>query len=424
MSADSNRLLDHIEEGVVAHGGDLGGATRRLDDALSLFDGRVSLRAEVSEAETSAGDETVHTHVFATLHEYDDEILDACVFGFGEDRAAAIAEAAVIWITCVAGPIRSFLDDRPVCMTTRAGVAGGNASDGYLEGDYGLPGLRAYVGPSVARGFGDQRARHRLDETKPWFRFASESAAPRRVHLAKACLLARGDAGWERELEIDGHDLSYRDPDWPAGFRGPDSGYLMRFAVFEFPRDSPDLRRRAELERTIRYFAEGYPKYDSIDRLMSDMVEIGFDPDLVHETESISTIAFGRTLFEAYGVKYAPTVIRARRDGRIEPDVELMTIPAYARARALAVKLRETMPGDDFRSLCFYNAESNAILKAIDAHGDKLDLTQIQMFPCVVPDRDVSDETMDAAIAMLKSRAERDREPEPEKKKKKPWWRF
>ncbi len=417
--SDSERLLELIEKCIVEHGGDLGGWTRRNDDTLQLFDGRVTLRAELKDA-PSAAKGAVHAHVLTTLHEHEDEVLDACLFGIGKDREAALGEAAIIWTTCVAGPIKSFLDDKPVCMTCQAGVAGGDASKGYSQGDYGLSsGLRAYVGPAICRGFDDERVQSSMNDTKPWFRFAAESAAPRRVHLAKATILSKGKDGWHRELEIDGHDVSHHDPDWPAGVRSPDFGYVTRFAVFEFPRNSTEIALRTELERTIRHFAENFTKYDSVDRLMQEMVNQGFDPDLVHETESISTIAFGRTLFEQHGVQYSSTVIRARRDGRIQTDVPLMSIPAYSRARALAVQLRETMPQNDFQSLCLYNAESNAILKAMEAAGDKLDLTKMKMYPCVVPDRGVSDQTMDAAIAALNALVERNRSI-----KKKPWWKF
>jgi hypothetical protein len=96
---------------------------------------------------------------------------------------------------------------------------------------------------------------------------------------------------------------------------------MTRFAVFEFPPDSGELSRRAELDRTLRHFAESFGKYDSVDRLTEDMVRRGFDPDLVHEAESVSTIAIGRTLFERLGVRYPATVIRARWDGWVEADV-------------------------------------------------------------------------------------------------------
>jgi len=189
--------------------------------------------------------------------------------------------------------------------------------------------------------------------------------------------------------------------------------------VFEFPRNSAEIPLRAELERTIRYFAENFSKYDSVDRLKQEMVSQGFDPDLVHETESISTIAFGRTLLEHLGVQYSSTIIRARRDGQVQADVPLMSIPAYSRARALAVQLRQTMPKEAFQSLCLYNAESNVIMKAIEAAGDKVDLTKMKMFPCVVPDRGVSDHTMDAALATLNKLVQRS-----PSTKKKPWWKF
>lgn len=418
--SDSERLLELIETGLVKHGGDLGGWTRRGDDTLQIFDGRVTLRAQLKDPGTAGADRAVHAHVLTTLQEHDEEVLDACLFGMGDDREGALRQAAGIWMTCVAGPIKSFLDNKPVCMTCQAGVAGGDISKGYSEGDYGLSsGLRAYVGPSVSRGFDDERVQSAMNDTMPWFRFAAESAAPRRVHLAKATIVSSGKDGWRRELEIDGHDVSHKDPDWPADVRGPDFGYLTRFAVFEFPPNSTEIARRAELERTIRYFAENFSKYESVDHLMQQMVSQGFDPDLVHETESISTIAFGRILFEQHGVQYSSTIIRARRDGRVEADVPLMSIPAYSRARAIAVHLRETMPKDDFQSLCLYNAESNALLKAIQAGGDELDLSKMKLYPCVVPDLGVSDQTMDTALAILNQLVEQNRST-----KKKPWWKF
>jgi len=414
--SDAQLLLQRIEECIVGHSGDLGGWTRLTDDALQLFDGRVTLKADVRDAGDAAV-AGVHAHVLTTLHEHDDEVLDACLFGMGDSREAAVGQAAGIWMAAVAGPIRSFLDNKPVCMTCQAGVIGGDSSQGYSQSHYGLPGVRAYVGPSMSRGL-DDKVQASLDDSKPWFRFAAESAAPRRVHLAKATVVCEGKDGWRRELEIDGHDISHRDPDWPAG-RGPDFGYATRFAVFEFPRNSTEIPRRAELERTIRHFAENFAKHASIDQLKTEMVSQGFDADLVHETESISTIAFGRFFFEESGVQYSPTVIRARRDGSVQADVPLMSLPAYSRARALAAKLRETLPKEQFQSLCLYAAESGAILQALEAMGDKADLSNMTLFPCVVPDRGVSDQTMDAAMARLREMVD-----QKAPKKKKPWWKF
>jgi hypothetical protein len=282
-----------------------------------------------------------------------------------------------------------------------------------------LPGLIAYVGPAICRGIGDNRVTAALDDSKPWFRFAREAAAPRRIHLAKATILSKAKEGWDRDLEVDGHDVSFHDANWPAGVVSSDHGYVTRFAVFAFPKDSSELVHRAELERTIRYFAEHYGEHGSVEGLMAHMVQQGFDADLVHEVESLSTIAFGRTLFGGSGVEYSPTIIRALRTGEVEMDVPLMSLPAYTRGLALAAKLRETMPQEQFQSLCLYNAESHAIVQAMEAQGNSFDLSGMKMFPCVVPDRGVSQVTMNAALAKLQEML--DREPVA---KKKPWWKF
>jgi hypothetical protein len=419
--SESDQLLELIEDGIVAHGGDLGGWTRRADGALQLFDGRVTLRAESSSTEGAVTEGQVHLHALATLHEHDDEVLDACLFGMGDDRAAALAQAAMIWITSVAGPIKSFIDNKPVCMTCQAGVAGGDLSKGYSEADYGLPNLRAYVGPVFSRGVNDDAFQAAIDGTKPWFRFAAESAAPRRVHLAKVTVICKGkNEGSHRELEIDGHDVSHHDPDWPIGASSSQAGLFVRFAVFEFPRNSPELARRAELERTIRHFAENFSKYENVDRLMDAMISQGFDSGMVHEVESIGTIAFGRLFFERHGVDYASTIIRAHADGRIETDVLLGGIPVYSRARAIGAKLMETMSEEEFQRLCLYNAESNSILQFLDGAGSSPDLSHLKLFPSIVPDRGASQQTMDAAFAKLSDMIERNRA----KLKKKPWWKF
>ena len=125
--SESRRLLELIEKGVIEHGGDLGGWTRYSDDRLQLFDGRVTLRIHLEDPSPSTNI-SLHAHVLTTLHEYQDEILDACIIGMGDNLTTALKEASLIWITAVAGPIKSFLDDKPLCMSCRAGVANGDPS--------------------------------------------------------------------------------------------------------------------------------------------------------------------------------------------------------------------------------------------------------------------------------------------------------
>jgi hypothetical protein len=99
-----------------------------------------------------------------------------------------------------------------------------------------------------------------------------------------------------------------------------------------------------------------------------------------------------------------------------------MSIPAYTRVRALGVQLQEAMNEDDFRSLCLYSGELGAIVQALSADA-KTDLNKAKMLPCVVPDRGVSDQTMDAAFAALSRVIERERQSGKSEAKKAPWWK-
>ena len=422
-NTDEQRLLELIEEGITLHGGDLGGWTQLSDEGLKLFDGRVTVRVELSDAKPTISEPVVHAHILTTLHDHDDEILDACVFGMGSTPEQSLKQATAVWITGVAGPIRSFLDNQPVCMTCQVGVAGGDPSKGFIENDHGLTGMRAYVGPATFRGFSQPTSPMEGIEDLPWFRYAAESAAPRHVHLAKVSVLANPKTGWSRVMEIDGHDVSYSDPAWAPGVKVAGPGYGVRYAVFEFPRNSQEVARRKELDRAIWFFAENYGKHESVDTLLNLMVEQGFDLDLIHQVESTSTIALGRALFEPMGVEYAQSVIRARSDWTIVPDVALMSIPAFSRARALAVKLREVMPDEAFQALCCYSAESNALIQAMNASEKEFNPAGSKMYPCVVPDREVSKETMDQALALLHARIEQEKEKTPPARKR-PWWKF
>ncbi|HEY1065572.1 MAG TPA: hypothetical protein VGE52_05670, partial [Pirellulales bacterium] len=403
--SDASTLLDLIEAGIAEHGGDLGGWTRRDDDFLQVFDGRVTLRAEIRDESTRPNLSVVHAHVAAELHDHDDEVLDACLMGFAERPEDALAQVAGLWMLCVAGPIRSFLDDRPVCETSRVGVLDGDPAEGDTPHDLGLPGLRAYAGPVVSRGGDFEPAAAALADVQPWFRYAAPAASPRRVHLAKVTLMAHGAAGWERRLEVDGDDVAHLDPLWSPGVNGPAVGYATRFAVFEFPLNSREMARRAELDRTIRRFAERLAECESphsaVDRLIEDMIREGFDADLVCEAESFAMLAFGRELFESHGVSYPATVIRARRDGRIETDVPLLSIPAFCRGRVAAAQMRETLSDDAFQTLGLYSAESHALMRATTNAGGPADLPKVKLYPSVVPERGASDETIRAAIKIL-----------------------
>jgi hypothetical protein len=96
-----------------------------------------------------------------------------------------------------------------------------------------------------------------------------------------------------------------------------------------------------------------------------------------------------------------------------------MGIPAYSRARALAPQIRETMPEPEFRSIALDSTESDVILQAIEATGGKADLSGLTIYPSVEPEPGASQETIDAANAILNAIVERSRPA-----RKRPWWKF
>ncbi len=419
--SESDRLLELIEEGLADYGGDLDGRICHSDGCLQIFDGRVTLQAELRE-QAQFQETRVHVHVLATLHEFDHEVLDACLFGTGFDRESALSEAAGLWVTCIACLIRSLIDGRAV------GSAEVIAIDPQLSGETTNSGFsgaivrRAYASPTIIRSFGESET-SRLDLSEiPWFLYAKVLAAPRRVHLAKATVIAREGSSWSRKIEVDGHDASYEDSSWLKKIDNAEITYATRFAVFEFASDSDSLKRRAEIDRGIRHFATRLSEFDSREKLLEDMVGAGIDPDLAHEIETIGSLAFGRKLFEPQGVRFSPTVIRARRDGTIEEDVALMSIPTFARASALASELLAALTPEQGQELCCYGAESNAILQAIQAQGEGVDLQQlyaeIEFQPSVIPDRGVSAATITKAFVAQSNQKE---VPPPESHT--PWWK-
>lgn len=161
-----------------------------------------------------------------------------------------------------------------------------------------------------------------------------------------------------------------------------------------------DTRTDCSLDDAIYFFATRYPTSTSVDSLKSEMIRKGFDPIQVHEVFTISSIAFGRVLFGDLGIRFPKVVIRARDDGTIEPEVSLMSIPAYTRALALIDRIQTALSRHAFRLLCMYNAESQAIVKAVKAvgQGRDLDLTEICLYPVVVPDLHVKQETVQRAF--------------------------
>lgn len=410
--SESAALLKAIERGQ-GTSSDLGGKTRCRGDALELFDGRVSLTAVLGEPPRSPGLVGVHAHLLASLPEYDGETLDACVVGIGADQDAAVAQAAAVWLSTAAAPIRSFLDDKPCGGAVRVG----DSSAGNPPFYYGFPSVRAFAGPIAHRAMGTVNAPAPNDEVGPWFRFAVESASPRRVHLAKTTVLYQPKKPASCELELDGHDVSHRGFEWPVPSKS--LAIATRFAVFEFPGGPEAIRERAELERTIERFAETYAAGEEMNRIVDRLTQEGLDETHVIDVLSFAPIAFGRSLFEHLNVACASTILRVRRDGSFERGVPLASLPAYARAKALTPRLREKLGHDAFVALGRYSAETNVVEQAVAASPGRTDFSSLLLAAPFVVEPGTAPEALRRTLASLRAETERVRAAA-----RKPWWKF
>jgi len=395
----NKELLQLIHTAVVEHGGQLGGRTKLAEDKLQIFDGRVTLQVNVETYPKMGELVLVHCHVLATLHEFDNEILDACVTGLAVDLAEALGQSALKWITGVAGPIRSFIDDKPVCMTCKSGVEGGDPSAGFSPNDYGIKGLNAYVGPSLQTSFDNDSQSKLSDETLPWFQYAAESACPKRVHLAKVSLEAQGDQGWKRQLEVDGHEVSHTEHDWPVGSAAPNVGSIVRYAVFAFSKDSGVIESRSNLDQAIEAFIRIIVDLNENDEPVQKMHEQGFPHYLIDQVDTISAVAFGRMYFEAAGLHYQPDAIRIRRNGKHEILVPLMGYPAYNRGRAILARMASEISEERQQAIGLYCNESYPIYQLM-AQGT--DVSQIALPHCLIVELGCSDEQIEEGMALRK----------------------
>ena len=393
-TSSSQTLLSLIQGAIEAHDGGLGGATKLDGDQLQIFDGRVTLQANAETSLETEGMTILHCHVFATLHEFQDEVLDACVTGHGVDADKALGETAFKWMTGVAGPIRSFIDGRPVCMTCKTGVDGGNLEEGFSPDDYGLPRLHAYISPSLQTNFTDDDDTIAKADNLPWFQYAAESASASKVHLAKVTLEPQGEQGWQRHLEVDGHDVSHIQKNWLPNAPTQSSSVTVRYAVFSFPDDSGITPARAALDSAIESFIKICLECEEGDDPVEKMVAQGVDPALVDQVDTVSTLAFGRMFFEPHGVQYSPVIYLARCDGTLAERVPVMSLPAYNRGRAILARMAPEMAEEDTQRICLYGNESCAILQLLESG---MEIGEIDLQPWLVVELGMSDQQIEDA---------------------------
>ncbi|MEM1186586.1 MAG: hypothetical protein AAGI53_16475 [Planctomycetota bacterium] len=326
MSEHAGKLLEMIESTVVAHGDEFGGWTKLDGDELKVFDGRITLRAQVHIHPKPDGAAMAQCSVLATLHDHGDEVLNGGVVGIAGSEDEALTSAAQTWLHLVAATIRSFIDGRAVTGCSHVSDAPGE----------GLDGFDGYVSPARWASFGTQPPE--CPDGAPWFRYTREALGPARLQMVKTVVGGNtpdSPTGWRRQLELNDEGLTVTDTDWPAP-RLEAPGYWTRFALVA-QTDEAQMAERDRLDRAIESFATKLSARAAHEEIEKQMSLEGYDLEFIDEIGSFATAGFTRAFFTSRGMNFnfAPTVIRARASGEIEAGVPLASRPAFSRGMAL-----------------------------------------------------------------------------------------
>jgi hypothetical protein len=402
---DSAVVLQNIRDTLTRLAAGLAGEMSFADDTLSLLSGKVRLTAAMYD-DPAGSPAMAHCHVTTEIGNAG-EPLDACVVGLHSERSKALAEVARVWVELVAAPILSLVHARPVLGAVHfdgsdpAGVLGAHGFVGPMGWRWAPPGFNPVT-------FGDVML----------FDYAAEMAPPAVVHIAKTTLTACGEAGWRRNLEIDGHGAAHEEDRWALHVAAPPQGIGVQFAVFHFADQPHWLKQRQRLDDALYRFVTAFQETQSVDAAADILQHQGADSKLVNQIAALAPLAAGRVLYSATGARFPPEFMRARADGSLEEGLLLMRQPVFARGKALFAMLMGGEHAEAVQNLALTGAELHAISGALHAGSE---LEDLELAPPIVFDVDVSDEAVEAATAKLRSRRpQRGASP----KSQKPWWRF
>jgi hypothetical protein len=427
MSPEASAVLRAVRDELDRHPKDVVGPLDLAGDVLSVFDGRMRLSAIVIN-DPGAHPSLAHAHVVADIGAPGFDTggpaarFDACVVGIDADRGRALAGCARHWMAAAAGPLFSLLHAAPVL-----GAAHFDGSE-----PFGVAACHGFVGPMVARMFEKELDLSALQDAR-LFDYADALAPPGLVHLAKVTLEAT-DGGWNRTLAIDGHQAVHSDVNWDSGLVAPAHGLVSQFAVFHYGERPAAVEERRRVDDAIRQFVRAFHDTGNTDRAAEVLESRGVPAELVHRVAPFLPLALGRVIVGDMGPTFSPDFLRVRPDGGAE-RLRLMREPVFARSSALARELLSGELLEPAKALAFTGPEVNAINSALHAGSKPQNLV---LSPAIVPERGVTPDVVNRAIAQLQQRPPSPGEPRaasrparpipahPDRATKpaKPWWRF
>ncbi|MCM8529157.1 MAG: hypothetical protein NE327_21725 [Lentisphaeraceae bacterium] len=330
-----------------------------LRESVLTINDAISLSVELLD-ESEQSHEVVHAHIIAKLLLQDkEEILEACVLGFGENRNKSIKNCGENWVDFVSAPMLSLLNAKPVL----------NANHFDEDDDYGVADCHGFVGLLIGRGVEDAYDLVSL-QNEDLFKFVSEIAPPGRIHICK--LVLRGENGkWIRNIEINGHGTIYFDsPQYEI--LPPENGYITSYAIFHYFGDDKHIESRQKVDDAIKLFIDIMFDFEGdMDKAFSALIENGYSPMLANSICCFTPTAFGRSLVSGLGITFDDNYIRL---STIEnKKMELMSHAVFARSTVFAeiVKLEEP---EKYKLLALCSSIVNMINDSLNQGANPEDL--------------------------------------------------
>jgi hypothetical protein len=408
MSDEATYVLRAVHDELRKHGGDLVGRLELSGDTLTAYDGQMVLRAEV-HSDPSHHPSIAHCHLVARIGRTSfSDPLDCCVLGIDADRRRGLAKAGQNWVTIAGSAIFSLLHAKPVMGAV------------HFDGNdpWGVPGCHGFVGPAFGYGM-----RSEPDFT-PFlnagvFDYAAAMAPPGIVHIAKAILEARGDQGWSRTLEIDGHLARFEEKNWSREIPAPPAGVASQFAVFHFAGQEGAVETRRSLDEAIREFVSTVATTKDVDAALQALRGKGRDADIVHRMGAFVPLAFFRVMFADIGAKFSPDYHWIMKDGASQ-TLKLLREPVFARAAALYPQLLTGGHVEAVKLLATYSGAFHALNSALNA-GSKPE--NLVMMPELIPSPDTDAAAIQRAMLQVQASAAKAQRASAAAVRR-PWWRF
>lgn len=205
---------------------------------VKLLGGKVRLRVR-DDGKKGDRPTMAHMHVIAELTG-ESGALDACLYGNGDTRQAALVDAAERYLERAFPPILAMVHED---ATTGALRFGGTEP-------WAVPGFRGLLGVWSWWGtLPDEDGLFAAMRTARPFEGLAGLPADGQTHLAKVILTAEGDA-WTRTIELDGNLSNVAGDRW-TGVPAVKDVILVRFAAFRKADALKDEKARGEAGRTL-----------------------------------------------------------------------------------------------------------------------------------------------------------------------------